>query len=391
MENCANGFARIFRMTPKIGIIGAGIGGLGAGLALHRKGFDVQIYERANGLNEAGAGLSLWPNATGVLKKWELLEEVMERAAVLKSVELRAWHGKLLAWTDVIARQSTPTLGMHRAELLSILRSAFPAERLHLAQGLDRFEIENEELVGHFAEGTSAMAHTWIGADGLHSTVRSEMHGKEIPIYRGYHAHRGITTLAHPLIEGKAFESWGYGKRFGACPIGRGRVYWYATANAPRGLRGNPASWKSDLRHHFKNWHAPIPALIDATPEEALLKHEIFDREPLFEWGRGRITLLGDAAHPSTPNLGQGACLALEDADCLSDCLSPELDLPESLRTYEFFRFGRTQRLTLDARRLGAIGQWSNPFAVLARNFAIQFLSQSAIDKRYTSYFDYGD
>ncbi len=367
------------------------MGGLAAAITLRRKGFAVDIYDRAPEPREIEAGVTLWPNATGLFNKWGLLDAALEQGCALRSIELRSWNGKMLTSSEAIGKYRFPTLCMHRAGLIALLRGAIPRDRFHGSATFDHFDLDQESPIVHFEEGTSAKADAWVGADGLHSKVRSQIHGKRAPHFRGYQRYRGIANGDHSSVREKAFESWGYGKRFGACPIGHGRIAWYATINARPGTLGDPRIWKAELQDRYSNWHNPIPLLIQSTPDAAISKDEIYDREPLFEWGRGCVTLLGDAAHPMTPNLGQGECMTLEDADCLSESLANNLEIAECLRTYEFFRYERTRFMTLDSRRLGEMGQWVHPLAVLIRNLWLRFLPQRTIDARYATLFDYGD
>ena len=158
-------------------------------------------------------------------------------------------------------------------------------------------------------------------------------------------------------------ETWGRGRRFGQWGMAGGRAYWYATAERARGP-GRPAPGpQAGLLDLFRGWHAPIEALIEATEEAAILRNDVYDRPPLRRWSVGRVTLLGDAAHPMTPDLGQGACQAIEDAVILADCLAGSEDIAAALRAYESRRIPRTSRVVRESRRAGTIAQWSNPLA----------------------------
>jgi len=152
------------------------------------------------------------------------------------------------------------------------------------------------------------------------------------------------------------------------------RVYWYATSNAPEGER-KPGNEKAGLAKIFKGWHTPIESLIDATDESAIFRNDIYDRPGLNKWGEGRVTLLGDAAHPMTPNLGQGACQALEDAVVLARCLSGSPDTASALADYETQRIPRANWFVNQSRQVGTIGQWQHPIAVTLRNALIKLLS----------------
>lgn len=155
-------------------------------------------------------------------------------------------------------------------------------------------------------------------------------------------------------------EAWGPGRRFGMVPIERGRVYWFATLNTPPGGRDEPRQARSTLLRLFGDWHLPIAALLEATPEEAILRNDILHRMPVRTWGTGRVTLLGDAAHPMTPNLGQGACQAIEDAVVLANCLRDAADPIQALRHYETRRIPRANGFVLGSLRLGRIAQWES-------------------------------
>jgi 2-polyprenyl-6-methoxyphenol hydroxylase-like FAD-dependent oxidoreductase len=182
-------------------------------------------------------------------------------------------------------------------------------------------------------------------------------------------------------------ETIGAGQRFGIVPIGGGRVAWWATANEPADADDEP-SRRARLLHLFGAWHRPIPRLIEATPEEEILKNGTFDRPPVRGWGRGRVTLLGDAAHPTTPNFGQGGCMAIEDAAVLASSLvaHPD-DLPAALRDFERRRYRRTTWITRQSLRYGRIAQWANPLAVAAREALFRLTPAAATDLTFRRMF----
>jgi 2-polyprenyl-6-methoxyphenol hydroxylase-like FAD-dependent oxidoreductase len=224
-------------------------------------------------------------------------------------------------------------------------------------------------VIARFADGRQEEAGLLVGADGLHSVVRSHLHGSVKPRFAGYTCWRGMATCeakALPLTTG--FEAWGPGARFALYHCGPDRVFWYATHNAPEGSPDPPDGRKTEVRRLFQDWHEPILEAIEATPETEILHNDIVDRKPLSSWGRGRITLLGDAAHPTTPNLGQGACQALEDAVVLADCWRECREVEPALRRYEHQRQRRTAAITRASWRLGRICQWESPLACWLRN-----------------------
>ena len=375
-------------VEEKIIIVGGGIGGLATAIALRQRGCEVAVFEQAQELREIGAGLSVWPNATRVLSQFGLLPEVLNRSEVLERLQLRTWKGELLSDIKTVADFETPSVCIHRSDLLSILAEQIPERCIHLGERFENFAERDGVVIASFFSGRKVEGQALIGADGLNSTVRAQILGPSKPIYRGYWACRGIAHFPLPRQYSRtATETWGSGQRFGIEPMGRGRVFWYATANAPEGQLGDQLEWKDELREKFKQWHSPIPEVIEATEREAILKHEILDRRPVRRWGEGRVTLLGDAAHPTTPNLGQGACMAIEDALVLAQCLTAKREIQARLRDYESLRFKRTEYITRESRRAGRIGQMENSLAVALRSVWLKTLPTFLVDMIHRSYY----
>ena len=349
-------------------IAGGGIGGLAAALALHRRGVGVAVYERAPELKEVGAGLSLWPNATHVLADLGVLDRVEAHGWPIGEVAVRTDRGAALVtirpWMG-----GTPSLVLHRADLLDALADALPPGVVHLGRTVTGFAQEAGGATLRFTDGGEARGSAVVGADGLHSRVRVGLHGDAPPVYRGYTIRRGILDGTYPGHErGWGTETLGRGLRFGLFGVGGGRAYWYTGERAPEGAPGDPRGEAAHLAARFGDWPDPIPAVLAAVDPAAVLRNDAYDRPPLRGWGRGRVTLLGDAAHPTTPNLGQGACMALEDALVLARCLAAEPDVPAALARYEARRRRRTARIVRESRWFGAVGQWAHPAAVAVRN-----------------------
>jgi 2-polyprenyl-6-methoxyphenol hydroxylase-like FAD-dependent oxidoreductase len=279
-----------FARKGRIVIAGGGLGGLAAAVALLREGFQVAIFEKSAELREVGAGLSVWPNATRVLQKLGLLDEALRHSELIEHLGLRTWRGERLLEIAVRGRCETPAICIHRADLMAILKSRVPEESVHLGERLVGLDEREAEVTARFSSGRTAQADALIGADGIQSTVRALILGESKPIYRGYQAWRGVAQFApagRPSTT--AIEFWGHGKRFGMESLGRGRTFWYATANAPQGTLGDPARWKDEARELFQGWASPIQDLIESTEPGAILKHEMEDRPPVKRWGRGRV------------------------------------------------------------------------------------------------------
>lgn len=368
--------------TQRAIIIGAGIGGLTAAIALRRAGLDVAVYEQAPELHDVGAGITLWANALRALERIDMAGPVRQVGVATTTGAIRAPDGRALVSPPTAAllrRFGTVAVAVHRADLQSTLFDALGAGRVHLGKRCVGYEQGHDRVTTHFADGSTAQGDLLVGADGLHSAVRTQLLGAEPPHYAGYTAWRGVASFAHEhLSPGYGFETWGCGQRFGLVQIGRGRVYWFATHNTPAGGSDGAHGRKHDVQQLFRGWHAPIEALIDATAADAILRNDIYDRDPAPRWGEQRVTLLGDAAHPTTPNLGQGACMAIEDAVALGSDLQ-QYPPVQALRTYERRRMPRTSEVVLRSRRIGQIGQLHHPLACWFRNRVISLTPNRAL------------
>jgi 2-polyprenyl-6-methoxyphenol hydroxylase-like FAD-dependent oxidoreductase len=359
-------------------IIGGGIGGLACALALTRRGWQVEVLERAAEFTEVGAGLSLWANGLRALDALGAGAPARGRAALAGQAGIRDPAGRWLSRTDTaeLERRFGQMAMIHRADLLAVLHAAVPAEALR--GGVTVTEVRPDGMVAH--TGGESRADLVIGADGLRSvTRRSVWPDAPAPRYAGYTAWRMITP---PVPVTDSGESWGSGERFGYALLPDGRVYCYATANAPEGTSGEGLA---GLRRRFGEWHAPIPALLEAADPDALLHDDLYELPPLRSYAKGKVVLAGDAAHAMTPNLGQGAGQALEDAVVLGKVM----DGQGGLAAYDRLRRPRTQMIALRSRRIGAVAQWSSPPAVRLRNTAVRMLPRSSFARSLVPVLDW--
>jgi 2-polyprenyl-6-methoxyphenol hydroxylase-like FAD-dependent oxidoreductase len=375
-------------MSQKLIIAGGGIGGIAAALALHRAGLEVTVFERAQAFKEVGAGMSLWPNATRILQSMGVLDSVMARGEPVTQFNLQRPDGTIISAISMNGF-ATPALCIHRADLHEALRGPLPSRCLEANQTLQAFTQGNDGVTAHFTGGLEVQADGLVGADGIRSVIRAQMHGAGEPSYRGYCIWRGIAPEIPGAVRGHISETWGSGRRFGILPMGRGRVCWYATRNGPPSQMDAPEGRKSEVQSLFRNWHDPISALIDATNPADIIKNDARDRKSLRHWGQGRVTLLGDAAHPITPNVGQGACMAIEDAACLTKCLLRSSDVASAFRLYEAMRKPRTAYVARRARRIGMIGQWENPWIVKSRNLITRLVLSRSPDMQLNAIYAY--
>ncbi len=397
------GIANLKMADPTICIVGGGIGGVAAAVALSHAGVRSEIYERSTALSEIGSGLSLWPNATRALRELGLLDQVVARSGVSEKFLVRRDNGRVLMDLKLGATD-VPAVCIHRADLLDILLTRILPEQVHLGHEFADLNATGIKPVVTFTNGVRREFDAVIGADGIRSRVRAKISGAEEPTFRGYMICRGVGNYDGPNMPPLAHsETWGKGRRFGILTMGHAnghrRFTWYGTTNLRRradrsadgkpGWSRDPHTRKNELLEAFADWHEPIPQLIESTPADSILLHGAYDRPPLKRWSHGAVTLLGDAAHPLTPNLGQGGCLAIEDAVVLAKCVARASSIPEAFRAYERLRTARTRHLTERSRLLGWIGQWENPAMVFVRQAVTSVLPEVVFERNLRRVYSY--
>lgn len=379
----------------QIAIIGGGIGGLSAAIALRRYGFEVAVFEQAPVLLDLGAAIALWPNAMRALQHLGIAEKILDASGVMNEIRWLTQEGKTLNRVH-IANTQTPAVALHRAELQRILRETLPSSNISLGQSFLKLDQEDGLTIATFNNGRSITCSILIGADGVHSKVRATIADQDAPLFRGYIVWRGISTSApKQVLYDAAMELHGVGKRFGVGPVGRGRVGWWAAANTNTEDGSTEESIQSEGNSHeellalFEGWYEPVLELIQSTPSSSILRTKASDRPSSTTWGKQRTTLLGDAIHPTTPNLGQGGCMAIEDAVVLARCLEKYGPEEAALRAYERVRYERTAAITSFSRIYGAVGQWENAWATGLRGKLISFCPEVVIKQLMKVVFEY--
>jgi len=342
-------------VTPSIAIIGAGMGGLTLAAVLHQRGFDVRVYEQAPAFVRLGAGIQMSPNAMRVLRGIGLEPGIRATAFQPRSWTNREWDTGALKYElrlgpDAEAKYGAPYMLMHRGDLHAALVSCVPAERILLGKKLADLDWAGDGVALRFADGTTARANAVIAADGIHSRVRELWLGAEQPNFTGRVAYR--TTFPAALLGGMEIDEcckwWGPDRHIVIYYVTatRDEVYFVTSVPEPE---FTVESWSATgdldtLRAAFAGFHEQVRRVVAACPR--VHKWAIVDRAPLPRWGEGPMVLLGDAAHPMTQYMAQGAATAMEDAVLLSRCIdaAPD-DIPSAFRRYEKVRRARTAQV----------------------------------------------
>ncbi|MBJ6759152.1 FAD-dependent monooxygenase [Myxococcaceae bacterium JPH2] len=358
----------------KVLIVGGGIGGLALGAALARRGVTADIIERKPQPADEGAGIVLGPNVMAVMKGLALHEDILAAGHPVDTARITDAHGRVLQETAyAVSGLPLPATALHRQHLMRVLGSASPAPRfgvsvLKLLGVADGVDVE-------FSDGATGRYDLVVGADGIHSTVRTFICGEEVlPRYSGY-------TCWRVVVDGHFGESvvemWGRGRRLGVVPLGEGRTYVYATLNAARRA---PPPWKdlAGFRAAYAEFSGPPAraALAAVHRLEGMLHNDIEDCSAP-RWWRTGVVLLGDAAHAVTPNLGQGAGLAIEDAAALAQLLMTMGPTDAALARYESLRRPRAERILGRSWSMGRIAQWESPLARGLRNALLAWTPES--------------
>jgi 2-polyprenyl-6-methoxyphenol hydroxylase-like FAD-dependent oxidoreductase len=357
-------------LRVRVIVVGGGIAGLSAAIGLRRSGHEVIVLERAPRIDPIGAGLTLFANAMSALDRLGMRDAVAAQGAPAKRSAILTWEGRELA--QVPRDLLEGTIAIHRADLQRELAAA--AGEVRLGAKITAVEQHDDGVVARGADGSEERGDLLVGADGLSSIVRSAIADVR-PRYAGYTAWRGVSPV--PVEPGRLTESWGVGERFGLVDIGGGRTYWFATKNAPEGEPDEPEGRKAEMRRRFSAWHEPITAIADSADESAILRNDVYYLEPLPRWSEGRVVLVGDAAHATTPGVGQGAAQAIEDAVVLADRLAPSGDLATALGEYEAIRRPRAEAVLKLSRRTDKAAL-ASPLGWRFRNAIVRRLPERA-------------
>jgi len=373
-------------------VVGGGLAGLAAASALRNAGVETKVFERAQELLPAGAVISVMANAARALERSGLGHLVEEVCVPVSRLEYLDWHGKYLAHmpiSEVAEKMGTRSYIALRSDMQLGMYRHLGDEVVQLKSTFVSFDQDDAGVTAKFEDGREERGAVLLGADGIRSSVRAQLRGDE-PRYAGYSGWRGIARMdSPPLPPGLGKQVGGRGKTWGAFGLSGNRVYWFSSAAMEEGRGDSPAGRKEDVRRTFAGAPAWVTEVIEATPEEAMIRADIYDRPPVDRWGDGRVTLLGDAAHATTPNTGQGGSHALLDGILLGerlgsikDSFGNAADVRNVLESYERERIPETSKVVKEAGMVGKFVHWKNPIACAFRNFAFYRATPNAIWRR---------
>jgi 2-polyprenyl-6-methoxyphenol hydroxylase-like FAD-dependent oxidoreductase len=351
-------------------IAGGGIAGLSAAAALRRVGIEAEVYEQAPELREVGAGVGLWSNALASLDQIGAGDEI--RAATLPLRAMIAARADGRTMSEVRLDDLGPEFAdascrvVARPTLLAALARLVSPERVHTSHGVAAAESAGAAVHVRLANGWTQEGDLLIGADGLHSVVRSMVVGGDRIRYAGQTCFRGLAPIPAPNPR-ELREIHGQGQRGAVCPVDAQQVYWWAAFNAPLNEIVPPERRKAMLLERYAGWPFGLPEAIGATPDGGILQNDLVDRPAARQYARGRVVLVGDAAHPTTPNLGQGANMAIDDAIVLARALRDADSLAAALARYQRERLERTRLIVKRSWSFGRPFRWKSRLAVKLR------------------------
>lgn len=342
----------------EITIIGAGMGGLTAGIALKKFGHSVTIYEQTEQIRAVGAAISLWSNGVKCLNYLGLTEQIAQLGGQMDHLAYfdgltgdKMTQFSLLPLIEEVGQRPYP---VSRADLQNMLMDEFGRDNIHLGKKMVALKQIDQQVQVNFADGTEITTTLVIGADGTHSLTRQYVLGEQVERrYAGYVNWNGLVEISDQLAQADQWTTFvGDGKRVSLMPIAENRFYFFFDVPLPLGLDNNKSQYKTLFKQYFKNWCSPVQNLIEAIDVETTNRVEIHDIEPFTQFYKGRVVILGDAAHSTTPDIGQGGCQAMEDAIYLARALQINtLGLEDALKRYQNKRNERANELVLRARK----------------------------------------
>jgi 2-polyprenyl-6-methoxyphenol hydroxylase-like FAD-dependent oxidoreductase len=367
-------------MIETVTIIGAGIGGLTTALTLKQRGLNVAVFESSSEIKPVGAGILIAHNAMQVFQKLGIHDKIEKAGNRISHIKITDSQLNDISTTDLIEyekKYGVHNIAIHRGELQKILANEIGYDKINLSKRLTK--IEKAELFKlTFEDNSIVESKIVIGADGINSVVRNQFFSESTVRKANQKCWRGICEIELPeKYHIEVNEAWGKGKRFGFVKISDKKVYWFAVINSK-----NEETDEVNLAETFKEFHSDILNLILTTNKDQIIVNEIIDLKPINKWQDKNICLIGDAAHATTPNMGQGACQAIEDAYVLGKLLDEGIALEETFEKYEKLRIKKAHKIVNSSWTFGKMAQLENSFGIWFRNKMMKIMPKSVNKKQ---------
>lgn len=375
----------------KIAIIGGGIGGLATAISLQKIGIKAHVYERAKSFNPLGAGIGIGSNVMRALHELNISDSILKMGIPL--YEQRFLNEKFdvmntIDFSLLKKRFGEETITIERAHLHRVLYNNLDKHNIHFNKQVISFKQCSKKVTLLFTDGTQITADYVIAADGLQSVFRRTLTKSSQPRYGGYTCWRGISKNRGNVESHISSEAWSKKGRFGWAPLFDDKVYWFACLNAREKDEYFQSLNKFGVAHHFQHFPSVVQQLIQDTEEAYFLHHDIYDIKPLNTFIYDRICLLGDAAHATTPNMGQGAGQSIEDAFQLMKAIKKTSSIENAFKFYDKKRVTKTKKVIEISRQIGRAAQWDNDVLVHFRDTFFPFIPSSLLFWRLTFLFE---
>ena len=373
----------------KTAIIGGGIGGLTTAITLKQTGIDYEIFEATPELKPVGAGIVMAANAMQVLQRLGIEKKIMKAGLEINSAFVVDQSFQKISGfavkEKIASRYGIGSYAIQRGRLQQVLMNEIDVNKIQLNKRLSSLVQHPNKVEIKFDDGTSTEADIVIGADGIKSAVRKNIFG-EVPLrYSGQTCWRGMAKFSLPLDKrNNSYEMWGNqkGLRFGFVPTAENEVYYFTTYFTKPNGKDEPGQVKKNLLDIFSVFGAIPTQLIEATPEESIIRSDINDFVPIKQWWKGRVALIGDAAHATTPNLGQGGCQAVEDAFVLAKCLKENPSPEKAFEQYQSIRYQKAVYVVNTSWTFGKMTNIGNPILQWMRNGAMRMMPEATAIKQ---------
>lgn len=367
-------------------IIGGGIAGLTTAATFEKLNIEYHLFERSAEFRDVGAGIWLAPNAMQVIKWLGLDDRMLEEGNELTQFGLASDNLHFISKPnlDIVKNKfGYSTVAIHRARLQKVLLESIPKNKISLGHSFKNFQVHGETCLSSFENGFQHSSKFLIGADGINSKLRQQIFPKAKIRFANQICWRGISTLDIPdEFKHAGYELWGHGIRFGFSPISDNEVYWFAVDTGKK-LLGSESCDKQMLLEKYKNFHPFVKQIIQQTAQDRIILKDIEDLEIIPKWYNENVLLIGDAAHATTPNMGQGGCQGIEDAYYLGQFLVQEKDPPEAFKMFQKFRKNKVHQIVNGSYRLGKIAHWK--YGKTIRNSLMSVVPSSILQKQLQS------